>query len=83
MAGTGQYRVLDRRPTSTASSPTSARPASAPSARLDRERVAVKSTNAFSEEWDVLTSSGFIRRGELRLPADLRAGGLPGRRAAT
>jgi hypothetical protein len=30
---------------------------------LDRERVLVKSTNAFSEEWDILSSSGFIRRG--------------------
>jgi len=30
---------------------------------LDRERIVVKSTNAFSEEWDVLTSTGFIRRG--------------------
>jgi hypothetical protein len=30
---------------------------------LDRERVLVKSANAFSEEWDVLSSRGFIRRG--------------------
>ena len=30
---------------------------------LDRQRLAVKSKNAFSEEWDVLSSSGFIRRG--------------------
>ena len=30
---------------------------------LDRERIVAKSTNDFSEEWDVLTSSGFIRRG--------------------
>ena len=30
---------------------------------LDRERIVAKSTNAFSEEWDVLTSKGFIRRG--------------------
>jgi hypothetical protein len=30
---------------------------------LDRERVVVKSTNASSEEWAVLSSSGFIRRG--------------------
>ena len=30
---------------------------------LDLERVVVKSTNDFSEEWDVLASSGFIRRG--------------------
>jgi hypothetical protein len=30
---------------------------------LDRERIVVKSTNAFSEEWDVLSSSGFVRRG--------------------
>jgi hypothetical protein len=30
---------------------------------LDRERIVAKSTNSFSEEWDVLSSSGFIRRG--------------------
>jgi hypothetical protein len=30
---------------------------------LDRERVVVKETNAFSEEWDVLSSRGFVRRG--------------------
>ncbi len=29
----------------------------------DLERVVLKNTNAFSEEWDVLTSSGFVRRG--------------------
>jgi hypothetical protein len=30
---------------------------------MDRERVVAKSTNDFSEEWDVLSSSSFIRRG--------------------
>lgn len=30
---------------------------------LDRQRILAKSTNAFSEEWDVLTSRGFIWRG--------------------
>jgi hypothetical protein len=30
---------------------------------VDRERVVVKSSNAFSEEWDVLSSSAFVRRG--------------------
>jgi hypothetical protein len=30
---------------------------------LDLEHVAVKSTNSFSEEWDVMTSNNFIRRG--------------------
>jgi hypothetical protein len=30
---------------------------------LDLERVLVKSTNGFSEEWDVITSSRYIRRG--------------------
>ena len=30
---------------------------------MDRERIVAKTTNAFSEEWDVLTSSSFIRRG--------------------
>lgn len=30
---------------------------------LDRQRIVLKSTNAFSEEWDVLTSRSFVRRG--------------------
>jgi hypothetical protein len=30
---------------------------------MDRERIVAKTTNGFSEEWDVLTSRGFIRRG--------------------
>jgi hypothetical protein len=30
---------------------------------MDRERIVAKVTNDFSEEWDVLTSRGFIRRG--------------------
>jgi hypothetical protein len=30
---------------------------------MDRERIVAKSTNAFSEEWDVLTSGSFVRRG--------------------
>jgi hypothetical protein len=29
---------------------------------LDRQRVRAKSTNAFSEDWDVLSSRSFIRR---------------------
>jgi hypothetical protein len=30
---------------------------------MDRERVVAKITNAFSEEWDVLASTNFVRRG--------------------
>lgn len=30
---------------------------------LDREHVQVKNSNTYSEEWDLLTSSNFIRRG--------------------
>jgi len=30
---------------------------------MDRERIVAKTTSSFSEEWDVLTSTGFIRRG--------------------
>jgi len=30
---------------------------------MDRERIVAKTTSDFSEEWDVLTSRGFIRRG--------------------
>ncbi len=30
---------------------------------LDLERIVLKSSREFSEEWDILTSSGFIRRG--------------------
>ncbi len=31
---------------------------------LDLERIQVKNRNGFSEEWDVITSKGYIRRGE-------------------
>jgi hypothetical protein len=30
---------------------------------MDRERILAKLTNDFSEEWDVLTSRGYVRRG--------------------
>jgi hypothetical protein len=30
---------------------------------MDRERIVAKITNDFSEEWDVITSRGYIRRG--------------------
>jgi hypothetical protein len=29
---------------------------------VDRERLRLKSSNAFSEEWDIITARGFIRR---------------------
>jgi hypothetical protein len=61
-AGTGQYRVLDAE-AYLDGVVTNLRAAGLCAERaLDRERVAVKSQNAFSEEWDVITSRGFIRR---------------------
>ncbi len=53
-------------PTSTASSPTSRRRACARSAILEDgtyEKIQVKDSNDYSEEFDVIFSSGFIRRG--------------------
>jgi hypothetical protein len=62
-ANTGQYRVLAR-DAYIDGVIANLRAAGLCSERtVDRERVLVKSTNALSEEWDVLLSSGFIRRG--------------------
>jgi hypothetical protein len=44
---------------------------------IDRERVVVKSTNDFSEEWDVLTSSGFVRRGRYSYVHTCRPASFP------
>jgi hypothetical protein len=61
--GTGQYRVLDGE-TYLDGVIANLRAAGLCAERtLDLERVLVKSTNDFSEEWDVLTASRFIRRG--------------------
>jgi hypothetical protein len=61
--GTGQYRVLDREAYVDGVVANLRTTGLCAERTLDRERVLVKSANAFSEEWDVLTSNGFIRRG--------------------
>jgi hypothetical protein len=60
---TGQYRVLDRDAYVDGVIANLRASGLCAERSLDRERVRVKSSNAFSEEWDVLSSSGFIRRG--------------------
>jgi hypothetical protein len=60
---TGQYRVLDREAYVDGVIANLRAAGFCAERSLDRERVRVKSANAFSEEWDVLSSSGFIRRG--------------------
>lgn len=60
---TGQYRVLDREAYLDGVLANLRAAGLCAERSLDRERVRVKSSNTFSEEWDVLTSSGFIRRG--------------------
>jgi hypothetical protein len=62
-ANTGQYRVLDRDAYVDGVIANLRAAGLCAERTLDRERVQVKSANTFSEEWDVLTSSGFIRRG--------------------
>ena len=61
-AGTAQYRVLDAE-AYLDGLVTSLRAAGLCAERtLDRERLVAKSSNAFSEEWDVLSAQGFVRR---------------------
>jgi hypothetical protein len=62
-ANTGQYRVLDREAYVDGVIANLRAAGLCAERTLDRERVVAKSTNAFSEEWDVLTASRFIRRG--------------------
>ena len=62
-AETGQYRVLAREEYLDGVVANLRAAGLCAERTLDLERVLVKGTNAFSEEWDVLTSSGFIRRG--------------------
>jgi hypothetical protein len=61
-AGTGQYRVLDREAYLDGLVANLRAAGLCAERSLDRERVVAKSQNAFSEEWDVLSSQGFIRR---------------------
>jgi hypothetical protein len=60
--GTGQYRVLDAEAYLEGVVENLRTAGLCAERTLDRERVAVKSESAFSEEWDVITSQGFIRR---------------------
>jgi hypothetical protein len=61
-AGSGQYRVLDAEAYLDGLVANLRAAGLCADRALDRERIVVKSQNAFSEEWDVLTSQGFIRR---------------------
>ncbi len=62
-AGTRQYRVLDR-PGYLDGVIANLQAAGLCAERtMDGERLALKDVNAYSEEWDLLTANGFIRRG--------------------
>ena len=63
VAGSGQYRILDHE-AYVEGVLVNLRGAGLCAGRsLDRERIQVKSTNAFSEDFDIGSSSRFIRRG--------------------
>lgn len=61
-AGSGQYRVLDAEAYLDGLVARLRAAGLCAERTLDRERIVVKSQNAFSEEWDVLTAQGFVRR---------------------
>jgi hypothetical protein len=61
-AGSGQYRVLDSEAYLDGLVANLRAAGLCAERSLDRERVVAKSQNAFSEEWDVLSAQGFIRR---------------------
>jgi hypothetical protein len=63
VAGTGQYRVLDKEAYVDGVIANLRAAGLCAGRSIDPERVDVKSTNAFSEEFDIWTSRGFIRRG--------------------
>jgi hypothetical protein len=64
VANTGQYRVLDAEAyLEGLISRLRAGGLCAERLLLNPENIVIKDSNDFSEEWDVLTSSGFIRRG--------------------
>ena len=62
-AGSRQYRVLDKQAYLDGVVANLQTANLCAERSLDREGVVAKSSNAFSEEWDILTSKGFIRRG--------------------
>ncbi|HXK10532.1 MAG TPA: hypothetical protein VMT70_12860 [Vicinamibacteria bacterium] len=61
-AGTGQYRVLDAEGYADGLIADLRAAGLCAERTLDLQRLAVKDSNSFSEEWDLLSSSGFIRR---------------------
>jgi hypothetical protein len=61
-SGTRQYRVLDEEAYLDGLVASLNAAGLCAERTLDRERVVVKSSNAFSEEWDVLSAQGFVRR---------------------
>ena len=81
-SGTGQYRVLDKEAylnglVANLVGGGLLRRSATPTTR-NYERILVKNENGFSENFDVLASSGHMRRGG-QLLRDLHAGELPGR----
>jgi len=62
-AGTRQYRVLDGQAYVDGVIGNLHSAGLCAERTIDGERVALKSSNEFSEEWDLLTANGFIRRG--------------------
>jgi hypothetical protein len=63
VAGTGQYRVLDKEAYVDGVLANLRAAGMCAGRSLDLELVQVKSTNATSEDFDIWTSSGFVRRG--------------------
>ena len=63
VAGTGQYRVLDKEAYLDGVLANLRAAGMCAGRSLDLELVQVKSTNATSEDFDIWTSSGFVRRG--------------------
>ena len=63
VAGTGTFRVLDRDAFLDGVAAQLRAQGLCAERGIDYDRLVVKQTNDFSEEWNVLTASGFIRRG--------------------
>lgn len=76
-AGTAQYRVLDAEAYLDGLVANLAAAGLCAERSLDRERVVVKSSNDFSEEWDVLSSQGFIRRGSYAYQSSCQPASFP------
>jgi hypothetical protein len=76
-AGTAQYRVLDAEAYLDGLVANLGAAGLCAERSLDRERVVVKSSNDFSEEWDVLSSQGFIRRGSYAYQSSCQPAAFP------